>query len=655
MWPCKWVLLVASALLRTPCPVAATGCSDAASCGEALAALTGRLDSTQEAFRQQRRSVKELEDLRVGLFSGARLELPSAKREHLERGADLVQEISFDARHKPLSTNMSHHFTGLRTIASHQQILFQELMPLKRPSSSSNAHAAVIVTVDSDQMMSLFTLQGDTVLELYDLGHGPNRTITHFAVSPAEDSHFVASADDTGLVRVHDIRVIVRLERRRRRGSKYAEDDEDDDAPGGRSASCDADAANGTCDAAGKEERRGADGQDEKKPEPDADGAEAEDSDPPVSARRVPHSTQVLYASAAFATSFKLPRRSKDEERHLNTLIALDRGINDYFLAGDSLGGISVLFRNGTFKGRMRVTDDVGGVLGLKSTSGHGVAFWSSHSFGFFQVSGIDVQYPPCAGWSSPAVDMIVEPGSTQTRVILSLSDGDVLVYAITRGKSKACDLNFKFPRLTSLPLKLHFVRGHVMGLPLLVQAEETRRRISSRDMFFFNLAAMEDGYQAGPSKVLTVQASFSPRLPQGFLFLGSAPVPVPGVQGAKFQLALRFAGEPGLELVEVGLRPPPQTTKDVNAGGTSSVADDWVDAPEEAEKQNTWLAWLEYFNEGAPKMGVFGCAAVGIIGWNVRKGMGSGGGGGGGSGFDEAEFERILKKMQEEDNRKKG
>lgn len=74
-------------------------------------------------------------------------------------------------------------------------------------------------------------------------------------------------------------------------------------------------------------------------------------------------------------------------------------------------------------------------------------------------------RYPPCTGWNSPLYDLAMEPGYSlwpqsrisslrrrmrrllihvypaaprTGRVLLALQDGDVLVYATTRGKSKA-------------------------------------------------------------------------------------------------------------------------------------------------------------------------------------------------------------------------
>merc|ERR1712113_568951 len=117
--------------------------------------------------------------------------------------------------------------------------------------------------------------------------------------------------------------------------------------------------------------------------------------------------------------------------------------------------------------------------------------FWSSHSFGFFSATQIDVQYPPCNGWNSPLYDVALDPSSSSSRVVLALADGDVLIFSTARGKSKACDLTLKFPHVSTLPFKLQGFRGHIMALP--TPLETTQRKADyMREIFFFNLAALD-------------------------------------------------------------------------------------------------------------------------------------------------------------------
>merc|ERR1712096_329649 len=102
----------------------------------------------------------------------------------------------------------------------------------------------------------------------------------------------------------------------------------------------------------------------------------------------------------------------------------------------------------------------------------------------------IEVQYPPCTGWNSPLFDVALESYSSN-RVILALSDGDVIVFSTTRGKSKACDLTLKFPHVSTVPFKLQVFRGQVMAVP--TSLEDTDQKFEYlRELYFFSLAAME-------------------------------------------------------------------------------------------------------------------------------------------------------------------
>jgi hypothetical protein len=224
------------------------------------------------------------------------------------------------------------------------------------------------------------------------------------------------------------------------------------------------------------------------------------------------------------------------------------------------------------------------------------VLFWSSHSFGFFSVSQLDVSYPPCTGWNSPLYDVAIDPSFSASRVVLALSDGDVLVFNTQRGKSKACDLTLKFPHVSVLPFQLHSFRGHVMGLPTPLDNME-RKEEYMREIFFFNLAAMEAGYGAAPSRAVSLQLSFKPRQPESIALHGGL-----GSSGdRKSQIALRFANSEGVELYDLSLKtpPPPQA-----ASGESGSEDSWT---------SNLLNWV-------PKVGVFGVALVGVVIWNVRK-----------------------------------
>lgn len=553
-------------------------------------------------MRGKQESLEALEEIRNGVLSGKRLELPSARMQLLsDVDEPLVGEVSYDVRHRPLSDNVTQHFSTLWTLAPDSMVRFSAFMPLKRGPSSSAASktqpSTLLVVVDNMSSLSLHTIEGDVLLDSFDLGHGPGATITQLALSPNQENHFVATADDRGKVRVHSLRIFYRKITMVRN-------------------------------------------------ETDKESAESGEDDTGVGSARMPKQrtvsvTQKLVVSSNFSTEFELPLTPSGEARKINALMPIDRGVQTYFVTGDATGVISVYHRNGTMRGRVLITDDPGGVMGFVHAQGQNLIYFSSHSFGYFSVSQLDVQYTPCTGWGAPLFDLVVDSNAQQSRAILALADGDILVFATTRGKSKACDLSNKFPRVSNLPMRLHLLRGHVLALPVLPESHstvgheppvlpESHSTVGHeplRELFFFNLAPLETGFSVTPSRLVTLQLSFAPRRPEAFAL--APPGAVAGNSGGqKLQIALRFAGVPGVDLFDFSLKMPVTRKRDDSSdmasddseGEELDDADLWVD---DEEKTRTWWGWFESLNESftwLPKVGVFGVAIVGVVIWNVRK-----------------------------------
>jgi len=288
----------------------------------------------------------------------------------------------------------------------------------------------------------------------------------------------------------------------------------------------------------------------------------------------------------------------------------------------------------------VKVTEDPGGVSGLLRSQGQMVLFYSSHSFGYFSAAQIDVQYPPCTGWNSPLVDIAIDPTNAASRVVLSLSDGDIIVFTTSAGKSKSCDLTLKFPHVSSFPFKLYPFRGHIMGLLAPLPDALGQSADASREIYVFNMAAMESGYGLAPSRALALQASFKPKQPVSLVLTTGGGGPQ---DRSKSHVAIRYEGVKGVEIFDLNLKQPSPPKAAAGGEGGDGGGDD-----------NSWSSWLNWF----PKIGVFGIALIGVVFWNVRKVTNSnrprGGGGGGGGApagmedFDDELFRERLRERRE-------
>eukprot|EP00435_Cladocopium_sp_Y103_P032276 s3077_g8.t1 len=416
-------------------------------------------------MRGKHLALHALEEIRGGILSGRRVELPSAQRQHLERGSPMISEVTFDARHRPVSTNVSRHFQSQRIIAADLEVQHHAFLHLKKSPGSKSA-SALLVLLDSQSRLSIYSLENEPLLDRFDLGH--EGKVMQLELSPTQENHFVVTVGEDNDVRVHNIKIIA------------------------------------------------------KKQKPDSPKEQGSEKDEEPKEKPKDKDARMLNVTASLASHFSLSHGELEEEKLNGRVFEIgQRGSQTFFIAGDSLGGISVFFRNGTMRGRVRVTEDPGGVKGLIRAQGQQqVLFYSSHAFGFFSPSQVDLQYPPCTGWNSPLYDLAMEPGYSTGRVLLALQDGDVLVYATTRGKSKACDLALKFPHVSVLPFKLHSFRGHVMAVATPL-AEMQKKDEYVREIFFFNMAAMENGYGSAPSRAITLQASFKPKQPETLAMLG--------------------------------------------------------------------------------------------------------------------------------------
>jgi len=538
---------------------AAEDCSSTGTCaaGPDLNAILDRLDATGDSMRSSRLTLQALESVRTNVLSGQRVILPAGARQHLAKGSPLVTEVSYSAKHRPVNTNTSQHIHWVRTIADDTDVRHMALLPLKKSASHSKGSTSLVVTVDDSSRLSLHSMEGDPLLEAFDLGHQKDAKVKFLALSPNQEHHFVLTADSFGEMRVHSLKIVARRERKER-------DEDDDDFQ----------------------------------------------VTPEVRAMK-----RQMVVSANFSCAFALPEAEEGPMRKLTAILPVDRNSQTYFVVGDADGGIAVFHRNGTFRGRVIATDDPGGIVGLARGQSQSVLFYSSHRFGFFSTYQIDVQFVPCTGWHVPLYDLAVDPNSASARVILSLVDGDIIVFNTMNGKSRACDLFVKFPRVSNVPFRLDAFRGHILGLMAPVDGVFPSEDFAP-EVFFFNLNSMEEGYGLAPSRTVVLQANFKPKQPVDLILQSGSG----SGERSRGQLVVRMRGEKGVELYDITLKQPA-------APVVSSVS----------SNDSGWFSWF-------PRFGVFGVVLFGVFVWNIWKYSGWGEGGMGD--IDDAELEARIKEM---------
>lgn len=321
-----------------------------------------------------------------------------------------------------------------------------------------------------------------------------------------------------------------------------------------------------------------------------------------------------LVVTMQVGATFNLPLSHDGSLREITAAVPVEQGSNTYYILGDNVGGISVFHKNGTLKGRVIVTEDAGGIRGLVRAPGQHTVFFSSHTFGFLSVSQIDLQTAPCKGWSSPLYDIAIDPGFSSSKVILSLEDGDAILFSTMRGKSKVCDFTHKFPRISRLPYSLNSFRGHVLALPSLLNSTPNKEQ-HVRDLHVFNLGSLEIGHGTAPSRTLVLQAHFPAPIEK------LAVHPAPGDR-TKAQLALTFNGMKGIEIWDFTVKPQ-QATSPKGSSSSSTYSDyesssfvrSFIGSGDSSmDDESSWIDWF-------PKIGIIGAALVGVVVWNFCKG----------------------------------
>mmetsp|Transcript_22743 Transcript_22743/g.52603 ORF Transcript_22743/g.52603 Transcript_22743/m.52603 type:complete len:592 (-) Transcript_22743:107-1882(-) len=312
------------------------------------------------------------------------------------------------------------------------------LMPLRNhrssaptPTSQVAMPTVLLVAVQGDGDISLYTLSGDLALT-FPSGH--KQAIVQLALSPMQDEYVVATVDLGGVMRVH------RLTVRPRRSPQ--------------------------------EQRRRVTNPDEEK----------------VSS----HLGSPANITVQFHLAVRVPLLADQNATATTTLPQLTafimtstQGVK-YFVAGDSVGWISVLTRNGTLHGRIRVSNGFP-VSGISAHLGN-VVYVAGHQWGYVDLEKATARSFVCHKYEASWVHAAVTDTALQSRIIAADEDGTVWVFA-TRDK-RDCKVEHRFPKgTTRAPLSLLSVRGFALAL------EKTRNFSGRSEMMAFNMSHVGKGW----------------------------------------------------------------------------------------------------------------------------------------------------------------
>eukprot|EP00397_Hematodinium_sp_SG-2012_P034715 GEMP01037258.1.p1 GENE.GEMP01037258.1~~GEMP01037258.1.p1 ORF type:complete len:494 (+),score=115.72 GEMP01037258.1:39-1520(+) len=121
--------------------------------------------------------------------------------------------------------------------------------------------------------------------------------------------------------------------------------------------------------------------------------------------------------------------------------LIVERKGKQYILLGDAHGRITFL-EDGVRVGSLRVANENEPIIGL--------------------VRNAEVPFAPCRGWADGAA---VGVDVRENRLVVSLDNGDMLVFATARGKVRTCELLGKYPRLGPATETMKRLRGHYLRL----------------------------------------------------------------------------------------------------------------------------------------------------------------------------------------------
>jgi len=504
--PCLFTLSSANLAVTEAAQAAGRPCAVGSTperCEAHLQSLNERLEQSSESLQGSLSALQTMESLRQAIISGRPIELESATRQYLEANNPIVADFTYDLRHRPVSTNFTGFFLNPRTVGGHLQVVQHTILSVS--PSSKKAENLLVAVVDSSSLLWIFDLWGRVLVEGFDLGHAEGVLVERIVASTEMDPPILVTTDNTNRVKVHSLKI-------------------DPSAPATVSG---------------------------------VDDGVAE-YDPPTSPR-------LALALPRLACAFKLPAppHFDTDRRDLTSMAIVESGGQTHFVASDTAGGITVFTHRGFLRGRIKITNEVGGVRGLFQYQGNNVFWFSGHEFGLLNVPLLDLTHPPCLGPKSGIVHGMTDPSYSLSRVFLALEDGDVIVIKTQREDSISCRIQRKLPHVSNIPFEFHAFRGYTLGIPKLPKpATNATNKEAQRPfpkMLFFSITALEKGYGTSPSRSIHMQADF----PDSEGPLSVAFMPDSGFnqeKGVTLPMVLHFPSKRGVDIYDVALRPAPRS-----------------------------------------------------------------------------------------------
>merc|ERR1719161_2956306 len=286
---------------------------------------------------------------------------------------------------------------------------FIKFLPLRNPrtgSSSSTVQSTLpstlLIAASASGEVQLFTPQG-VLTKRFNAGH--EHPIVQMSTSPSHDEYFVVTADSSGVIRSHSIKVRqLRLTKDQKTARRNSTDEKTSQYLGLQ-----------------------------------------------VNVTVIPDK------------HMQIPQGDGGKSK-LTAIIAASQKGSKYFVAANEHGQVSVFSRNGTYRHTFEATEAPGGIQGMFAYASN-LIYWAGKDFGYLNLDRSSASKLDCPGLSQPIATAIVDSQQTNRMLILEV-DGSVWAFTI-KDKSE-CTLERSFPKGPAgrdVPMGLGSIRGYIIAL----------------------------------------------------------------------------------------------------------------------------------------------------------------------------------------------